>query len=497
MREKEIKTFLHAIEPVLTGKDLTIVFEKVFQGITDIVPCSAASILLKDEKTGDFKINSSLNLSPDYVKVVKLREEEEVLSTVKKTKKPLIIDDVIKYFGKIDPDSIPWIKKQNIISVIIIPITQKNKLVGTLHIYFSKRHKTTKGEIQTLKMFSHYAAIAIQNAQLLLEREQIIERMKVINEVGRELVSSITLKKLLGMIKKEVLRITGAPEMFIALYNKKKGTIQFVLDTDIKASGASERKLSSGLTEWVIRNKKPLILYTNDEKERKKYGIKSFGQKAKSWLGVPIIYKNTVNGVMAIQDFTTERKFNEFHKQLLMDIANEAAIAIENAQLYGRLEILATTDSLTGLFNRRQFYKTISHFIRKNVTQERKFSLALIDLDNFKFCNDRFGHMEGDKILKRVGRMLKRISEKEKFLSFRYGGDEFAIIFPAIGKEEAKKILKKFFARFKEGERNCMLSLSGGIVEYPADGWEIDELMHKSDLFLYKAKNKGGDTIEI
>ena len=381
--------------------------------------------------------------------------------------------------------------------MVIIPIIKRKELIGTLNIYFSKKHKSTEGEIQTLKMFSHYAAIGIQNAQLLLEREQIIERMRVINEVGRELVTSRTLKKLLGMIKKEVLRITGATNMFIALYNKKKGTIQFVLDTDIKTSGVSERKLSSGLTEWVIRNKKPLILYTDDEKERKKYGIKSFGQKAKSWLGVPVIYKDNVNGVMAIQDFREERKFNEFHKQLLMDIANEAAIAIENAQLYERLEVLATTDSLTGLFNRRQFYKTISRFIRKNTVQERKFSLALIDLDNFKFCNDRFGHMEGDRILKRVGRMLKKISRKEKFLSFRYGGDEFAILFSEIGKEKAKKILEKFFERLKKGERNCILSLSGGIVEYPADGLEIDELIHKSDLFLYKAKNRGGDTIEI
>ena len=110
MKEKEIKTFLDAIEPVLSGKDLPIVFEKVFQGIMNIVPCSAASILLKDEKTGDFKINSSLNLTSDYIKVVKLKEEEEILSTVKKTKKPLVIDDVIKYFRKVDPDSIPWIK---------------------------------------------------------------------------------------------------------------------------------------------------------------------------------------------------------------------------------------------------------------------------------------------------------------------------------------------------------------------------------------------------
>ncbi len=497
MREKEIRTFMEAIEPVFAGNDLVVVFEKIFQGIMNIVPCSAASILLRDEKTGDFTIRSSLNLSPDYVKKVKLREEEKILSTILKTKKPLIISNIVEYFGKFDPDSIPWIRKQGIVAVVIIPIISDKGLIGTLHIYFSQHYKLKKGDIETLRLFSHYTAIAIQKAQFLMERERIIEKMQVINKVGKHLVTSRTLKKLLGVIKKEVLRITKATDMFIALYNKYKGTISFVLDTDIKASGTSERKLSSGLTEWVIMSKKPLLLSTGDEKERKKYGIKSFGQRAKSWLGVPIIYKNSVNGVMAVQDFTTEYKFNDFHKELFMDIANEAAIAIENARLYEKLKTIAITDSLTRLSNRRYFYRMISFFIRKNTVHERNFSLALLDLDNFKFCNDRFGHTEGDKILKRAGRMLRNVSKKEGFLAFRYGGDEFSAIFPGMEKEKAEKILTKFFEKFKNVGKDCITSISAGIVEYPVDGLEVDELIHKSDLLLYKAKRKGGDRVEL
>ena len=497
MKEKEIKAFMEAIEPVFEGNDLVVVFEKIFQGIMDIVPCSAASILLRDEKTGDFRIRSSLNLSPDYVKKVKLKEEEKILSTVLKTKKPLVISDVVEYFRKFDPDSIPWIRKQEIVTVIIIPIIKDKKIIGTLHTYFSRMHKPTKGEIEVLKLFSRYADISIQHAQFLMKREQIIERMKVVNKVGKHLVTSRTLKRLFGVIRKEVLRITKATDMFIALYNRHKGTIKFVLDTDIKANSISERELSSGLTEWVIMNKKPLLLYTDNEKERKKYGIKSFGQRAKSWLGVPIIYKNSVNGVMAVQDFTTERKFNDFHKELFMDVANESAIAIENARLYEKLKTIAITDSLTGLSNRRYFYRMISFFIRRNTVHERNFSLALLDLDNFKFCNDRFGHTEGDKILKRAGRMLKNISKKEGFLAFRYGGDEFSAIFPEMEKEKAEKILTKFFKKIKNVGKDCIISISAGIVEYPADGLEVDELIHKSDLLLYKAKRKGGDRIEV
>ena len=497
MNEKEYKILLNAIESIFADNELEKIFSRIFKAVKELVPCFAVSLLLKDEKTGEYRINVSLGLSEEYVKQVSLKKEEDIIYNLSRKRSPLIIDDVLKYMEKIDPISVPYIEKEGIHSVVILPILRENDLMGTMHLYFSDKYTPSNEEMNKLKLFTRYGAIAIDKANVIKEKEMVIERLKAIHRIGRHLVTSRTLKKLLNVIKKEVLQITKATNMFIALYDKKRGVIQFVLDTDIKAQGGvSERKLSSGLTEWVIRNKKPLLLHSMDKNERKKYNIKSFGRVAKSWLGVPIIYKDKVYGVMAIQDYDQEGKFSEYHKELLLDIANESAIAIENAKLYEKLKKLAITDGLTGLYNRRYFYRKLSSMIRKNSIKEKIFSLSLLDLDNFKYCNDRYGHTEGDRILSRVGKYLINLGKTKGIIPFRYGGDEFAIIF-SMHKEEALKYLNKLLKKVKISNNDCSVTMSGGLVEYPVDGIDLDEIIHKCDMLLYRAKRNGGDVIEI
>ena len=122
----------------------------------------------------------------------------------------------------------------------------------------------------------------------------------------------------------------------------------------------------------------------------------------------------------------------------------------------------------------------------------RPLSLIMIDLDGFKKYNDTHGHLEGDKVLQEVGGILRKALREGVDIIFRYGGDEFAVILPETGLEEAKKVAERIQKIFGEKDR-FGFSLSMGIAEYKK-GWSVEDFVREADRLLYKAKRKGGNT---
>lgn len=155
------------------------------------------------------------------------------------------------------------------------------------------------------------------------------------------------------------------------------------------------------------------------------------------------------------------------------------------------IAFLAEHDHLTSLPNRRRFMKTIEEEILK----KRKGALFLLDLDNFKNINDTLGHFYGDMLLVEVAKLLRDIND-EKATVFRFGGDEFLILLRDDGKSitaerYAKQILKCFKDRIIIKETENSITPSIGIVRYPDDGYEVEDLLMKADLAMYTAKRDG------
>lgn len=171
-------------------------------------------------------------------------------------------------------------------------------------------------------------------------------------------------------------------------------------------------------------------------------------------------------------------------------------------KLEEKLKMLSITDGLTGLYNQRHFHESLSREMARAKRHKRNLSLIGFDLDEFKQCNDRLGHLEGDNTLRLVGDILKTQTRKSD-LSFRYGGDEFFIILPETNQAQAFEVAEKIRRTFNERwpfdslipkEQPFRVTLSIGVVEY---GGEEDpkELIKKLDILIYSAKRTGGDRI--
>ena len=177
---------------------------------------------------------------------------------------------------------------------------------------------------------------------------------------------------------------------------------------------------------------------------------------------------------------------------------NEMALRVRESQQ--TLEALAITDGLTGLYNRRHFEDTVDKELRRCEREERTSSLLLLDLDQFKAYNDRWGHTQGDTELKRVS-VAVRDAIRTTDVAFRYGGEELAVLLHACTKEQAEKVAEKIRAAVRapaqkpgalEG-RTATVSI--GVSTFPEDGHGVKALVDAADAALYAAKSRGRDRV--
>jgi diguanylate cyclase (GGDEF)-like protein len=164
-----------------------------------------------------------------------------------------------------------------------------------------------------------------------------------------------------------------------------------------------------------------------------------------------------------------------------------------------KLEELSTHDPLTDLYNRRKFEDFLHYEIIRSARHQRSFSVMMVDLDNFKYINDTFGHPVGDLVLRELSMLLSGCLRKGDVLA-RLGGDEFAILLPetelAKGMQVANKLLQSLQDKEFElpvGKVRCTASFS--LVSYPEDGLTEGEIYSAMDVVLYKAKARGKNQV--
>ncbi len=170
--------------------------------------------------------------------------------------------------------------------------------------------------------------------------------------------------------------------------------------------------------------------------------------------------------------------------KIVVQRAVERQYLIEEAKQKEFYKDLSIRDGLTGLFNYRYFKEILQREIEKSKRYGHPFSLIMFDIDDFKKFNDNFGHLEGDRILKKFSHLISN-SVRKIDMVFRYGGEEFFVLLPELPKERAKKVAERLKKLVKE---NLPITVSAGISGFPEDGEEVEALIKKVDLDMFENK---------
>ncbi|MEE8470863.1 MAG: diguanylate cyclase, partial [Dehalococcoidia bacterium] len=210
----------------------------------------------------------------------------------------------------------------------------------------------------------------------------------------------------------------------------------------------------------------------------------------------PIKSKGNLIGILALSKKQSGGFYSSDDLELLMTLATEAAVAIENAQLYDQAKQRAHTDELTGLFNHRYFHERLDEEITRCTRFGEIFSLLFLDLDLFKAYNDIYGHLEGDEVLRDVGKYIEW-SIRGIDMAFRYGGDEFTVILPQASLDDASKIGERLRKKIESemDSKIAPLSCSLGVASWPTDGVMREDIVRAADTALYHAKQTGRDRV--
>lgn len=185
---------------------------------------------------------------------------------------------------------------------------------------------------------------------------------------------------------------------------------------------------------------------------------------------------------------------------LLLSLLNEAETALEMADMYRRLRALSVTDGLTGLLNHREFYLRLDREVDRAKRYAHHLSLLILDVDDFKRYNDRFGHPAGDEALRVLASLLRQSARGTDILA-RYGGEEFAIVLPESSNAGAMLMAERIRASLAEVNLSPVpgevvhLTVSIGIYTSEAGGTAIDTIVSMADEAAYRAKAEGKNQV--
>jgi diguanylate cyclase (GGDEF)-like protein len=219
-------------------------------------------------------------------------------------------------------------------------------------------------------------------------------------------------------------------------------------------------------------------------------------------LAVPLTVGRRLVGAIEILKTAPKRGFRASDLNLLDMFAQQAAIAIENAQLFASAKRLAQTDSLTGLYNRRHFFELAQREFQRARRYDRPLSALMLDIDHFKRVNDNFGHAIGDQVLIEVAEICNRELRQIDLIG-RFGGEEFAILLIETNLQAAQRVAERLRETIEKAIRpsnenlSILITTSVGVAYLNEDCPNLDTLLDQADKALYVAKQSGRNKVAL
>lgn len=380
-------------------------------------------------------------------------------------------------------------------AIIGVPLKIGERVVGVMNVAFLQPQNFSDEELHLLELLGDRAAIAIENARLFEAEQASRRRAETLQEVAAVLGSTLEVQELMNRVLTALQKVVPYESASIQLLRDDYLEIIAGRGFDDPDMHIGRRFSIHGDTpdRQILATKQPVLL-SDTRAAYPKFNEPPFDY-IRSWLGAPLLHKDEVIGVITL-DRSEVNAFSPEETKIAMAFANHVAIALENARLYERAQRQATTDGLTHLYNSRHFYMRLEEELERSRRYDHSCSVIILDLDNFKRYNDRYGHLAGDDLLRELADILENTVRETDVLA-RYGGEEFTIILPETSAEHAYLLAERLRETIRvhefvvrDAQQVGRITISAGVATHPENATEPEALVQAADMALLRAKEE-------
>jgi diguanylate cyclase (GGDEF)-like protein/putative nucleotidyltransferase with HDIG domain len=317
------------------------------------------------------------------------------------------------------------------------------------------------------------------------------QEVQMLFELSHDLGNSLSLDETLSVLAARLKHLIPYDSIVVYAFDEGELLPQYVVGNHSRALSSLRIPIGSGISGWVAQNRKPIVNgdpvlepgYINDA---------TAATVLRSALAIPLEGTEGVVGVLTLYRAESDA-FSRDQLRILMGISSKLALTMQNALKYRVAEDSATTDYLTGLPNARSLFLHLDSELARAKRSKSGLTVFVCDLNGFKQVNDRFGHLEGNRVLKLFADKLKDTCREYDYVA-RMGGDEFVLVMPGLSAEAvAKKEAQLSLLAAAAGREVCgqdVVSLSIGEALYPTDAADAEQLLVEADRRMYSKKQQ-------
>src|SRR3954453_12732822 len=372
------------------------------------------------------------------------------------------------------------------------PILVNGKATGVMSATSTSREYVfEQRDLEVLKTAAGQVSVAIENARLFAEEQLRSRQFAFLNSVSKTAISSEDAEQMLAEIVGHIQRNFRFDHIGIGILDYATKEIEIRAEAGTTAHEKGKKiALGTGIIGRVARTGETALLHTPEPGQ-----LQSLLPTSRTVLRMPITYGDTLMGILNVES-ESERAVADDDVLVMNTLADLLATALHNSFVFQKLQQQSITDGLTGIKTRRFFWEALSSEWKRASRSGRPFSVVLVDLDKFKEVNDTTGHLEGDLVLARVGRLLENKCRQSNVVA-RYGGDEFIILMPETGVEQAQILAERLRLWLATDPMLSEHKITGSfcVASFPVHGFQIEDLIRVADAGMYVSKHAGGDRV--
>lgn len=374
---------------------------------------------------------------------------------------------------------------------IAVPLKGKQGVYGVIHLTSEEKSFYTDEKINFLLNIADIISIAFENAKLYQQSNNLVNELKIINNLTKKLNESLDKSSILHFVINESLRLFDANFACFFQSDDEKNILTAIASNQPEYIGTSIYN-NYGYMGIVFNNKEPIIISdTVADVGVEDDFIKNLNFS--SLIAVPTIVNDNIIGILAVAS-KKRYHFSYENFRMLQLLSQHLGLALTNAFLHEKIQHLAITDYLTGLYNRSYLDKQIE----KSFEEDDLGSILLFDIDNFKKVNDTYGHNVGDKVLIQIANILKS-NIRDGDIPARWGGEELTLYLPSVDTDIAVKVAERI-VKSVEAYTEPKVTISCGVATWGRGDESKSSnalLVKQADQALYAAKNNGKNRVMV